>query len=430
MVSVCFYFQVHQPFRLGKYSVFDINKNHNYFDNKKNKEVMLKVAKKCYLPMNNLLLNLIKKFNGKFKISFSISGTALEQFELYAPEVLESFKELAKTGCVDFLCETYYHSLSFIYSNKEFEKQVFKHKNKIKKLFNITPKVFRNTELIYNDELAKKVSKLGFEGVLAEGADKILDWRSPNFVYSPPKSKIKLLLKNYKLSDDIAFRFSNKGWKEHPLTIEKYVKWINNINGNGEIVNLFMDYETFGEHQWKDTGIFEFMKKLPEKFLEHPDNDFVSINEAVKKKSYAEISFPYFVSWADTERDLTAWNGNDVQKSALKELYELEEFVKTSKNKKIICDWEKLTTSDHFYYMCTKWFNDGDVHKYFSPYDSPYDCFMSFMNVLNDLALRIKEANIKEKVKNVENKKDFVPLNNPVKLIKKGEYIGKEKNQN
>lgn len=411
MVKVCFYFQVHQPYRLKHYTVFDIGQNKDYFDEKKNKQIIKKVAMKCYLPMNNLLLRLIKKHKGKFKVSFSISGTAIEQFEEDAPKVIESFKELAETGQVEFLNETYYHSLSFLFSRQEFKEQVNMHKEKIKEVFWVTPKAFRNTELVFNNELANEIEKMGYPVILAEGADKVLGWRSPNFVYKTPGSNIKLLLKNYKLSDDIAFRFSNKGWKEHPLTVQKFTQWINSINGNGEVVNLFMDYETFGEHQWADTGIFDFMERLPEEILNHPDNGFVTVSEAAKQPIKADIDFPYFVSWADTERDLTAWVGNDIQKSATKELYELEKHIKDSNDPKLIEQWRKLTTSDHFYYMCTKWFNDGDVHKYFSPYENPYDCFTSFMNVLNDMALRLKSSNTIEKTKN------HIPVDQPAALI-------------
>ena len=399
MVAINFYFQVHQPYRLRHYNVFDIGNNNKYFDDKKNKEVMLKVAQKCYLPMNKLLLKLINKYKGTdrpFKCSFSISGVALQQFEEYAPEVLNSFKKLAATGHCEFLCETSHHSLSFLYSRKEFDEQIKEQMKLIKKHFKQVPKVFRNTELIYNNEIAREVEKLGFKGVLAEGIDHILDWRSPNFVYKPYGSTIGLLLKNYKLSDDIAFRFSNRGWEEHPLTVDKYCKWIDANNGNGEVINLFMDYETFGEHQWEDTGIFKFMEKLPEQFLKHPDNHFVIPTEAIEKfNRHDELDYPRLTSWADTERDLSAWLGNKIQNASIEELYKLEKEVKASKNKKLLEDWRKLTTSDHFYYMCTKWFNDGDVHKYFNPYDSPYDGYIAFMNVINDLKLRIKKHSAK-----------------------------------
>ncbi|MBI2655069.1 alpha-amylase, partial [Candidatus Woesearchaeota archaeon] len=285
--------------------------------------------------------------------------------------------------------ETYHHTLSFLYSKEEFKEQVEMHNKKIRQLFSYRPKVFRNTELVYNNELAAFVEKMGYKGILAEGADHILGWRSPNFVYKPKGPNLKLLLKNYRLSDDIAFRFSEKSWEEYPLTAPKFANWINKINGNGNLVNLFMDYETFGEHQWEDKGIFEFLKHLPHEILKHPDNDFVTPSEAIKKyDSVAELDFPHFVSWADIERDLSAWLGNKMQNEAINQVYALEPHVKLSRNKALIDEWRKLQTSDHFYYMCTKWFNDGDVHKYFNPYDSPYEAFIAYMNILNDFRMK------------------------------------------
>ncbi|MBI2650844.1 alpha-amylase [Candidatus Woesearchaeota archaeon] len=392
MVSVCFYFQVHQPFRIRKYSIFDIGNANDYFDAQKNTQIMQKVTKKCYLPTNKLILELINKMDGKFKVSYSITGMALEQFQMYMPEVLDSFKELSKTKCVEFLGETYHHSLSFLYSKDEFMEQVKMHNNAMKKLFNCKPKIFRNTELIYNNELANCAEKMGFNAVLAEGADHILGWRSPNFVYKAKTAdNIKLLLKNYKLSDDIAFRFSEKSWKEFPLTAPKFSQWVNTVNGNGNVVNLFMDYETFGEHQWEDKGIFEFLKHLPFEILKHQDNEFLMLSEAVKKYDAVEkLDIHNVVSWADVERDLSAWLGNKMQTSAIKELYLMEASVKASGNKTLLENWRKLQTSDHFYYMCTKWFNDGDVHKYFNPYESPYDSFIAFMNIIHDMKLKLK----------------------------------------
>jgi len=391
MTSVCIYFQVHQPFRMTSYRVFDIGKHANYFDEKKNEEITKKVAAKCYLPANKLMLDLIAKTNGKFKIAYSISGTALEQFERYAPEVIESFKELAKTGCVEFLGETYYHSLSFLYSQKEFEEQVKKHDKKIKELFGQRPRVFRNTELIYNNELGKFAEKMGYKAVLAEGWDRILEWRSPNFVYMPVGTKkIKLLLKNYKLSDDIAFRFSNRDWVEWPLTAEKFAAWISAIQG--QTINLFMDYETIGEHQWKETGIFDFLKCLPFELLKYSHIEFKTPSEVADMNAVATLDIPNTISWADMERDLSAWTGNKMQQSALQELYKLESAIKKSSDKKLLEDWRKLQTSDHFYYMCVKYFSDGDVHKYFNPYDTPYESYIAFMNILNDLAIRIKKT--------------------------------------
>lgn len=354
---------------------------------------MHKVGNKCYLPMNHLLYNLIKRFDGNFKVSFSISGVAIEQMEKYYPEVLESFKKLVDTGCVEILSETYYHSLSFLYSREEFKRQIEMHRAKVKEHFGVEPKVFRNTELVYTNELATYIEDLGYKGILSEGWDTVLGWRSPNFLYEPvgTKGDIALFTKNYKLSDDIGFRFSNKAWEEWPLTTDKYVSWINNANGNGEIINLFMDYETFGEHQWEDTGIFEFMEHLPEKVLSHGDNCFVTPSEALEmfpKRDKLDVSF--LLSWADSERDLSAWLGNRMQQESIREIFELESIVKELGDEQLLDDWRKLTTSDHFYYMCTKFWEDGDVHKYFSAYESPYDAYVFFMNVLNDMIIKIK----------------------------------------
>lgn len=394
MFSICLYLHCHQPERLRKFSVFDIGQNKPYFDDQKNKFYLERVARKSYLPTNKILLELIKKTRGRFKVSFSITGVLLEQLERDFPEVVESFRELVETGSVDLLSETYYHSLAYIYSKEEFKKQVEIHNKKLKKLFNYVPKVFRNTELIFNNEMAKVVQDMGYKGILAEGVDHILGWRSPNFLYrARTAGKIKLLLKNYKLSDDVAFRFSTHNWSEWPLTVEKYVSWINQIHGNGEVVNLFMDYETFGEHQWECTGIFEFLKAFPWEILKHPDNNFMTTSEVVEKyEPVAELDYHNIVSWADIERDLSAWTGNKMQQSAIEKIYALEKQVFTTKDKKIIDDWRKLQTSDHFYYMCTKWFADGDVHKYFNPHESPYECFISYMNIINDLKFRIQKT--------------------------------------
>tara|TARA_Y100000310_G_scaffold345863_1_gene471782 strand:+ start:45884 stop:47077 length:1194 start_codon:yes stop_codon:yes gene_type:complete len=393
MVSVCFYFQVHQPFRLSRYQVFDIGSKRNYFDQEKNSQILHKVANKCYLPANKLMLELLNKHPG-FKISYSFSGVFLEQCELYFPEVLESFKKLVATGQVEVLAETYYHSLAFLYSEKEFEEQVAKHAEMVKRLFNVVPTVFRNTELIFNNALAAKVEKMGYEAVLLEGWDHHLQWRSPNFIYHAVNSQIPLLLKNYRLSDDVAFRFSNKSWKEHPLSVEKYADWINAVNGNGDTVNLFMDYETFGEHQWEDTGIFEFLRHLPAAVLANPDNNFKFPSEVAKFEIRGELDIHAPMSWADMERDISAWTGNDMQRSAIHKLYEMEKVVKENGDAKLVDNWRKLTTSDHFYYMCTKWFSDGDVHKYFNPYESPYEGFIYFMNVIKDIQHKINKEEI------------------------------------
>ena len=395
MPSVCFYFQLHQPSRLRHYTVFDSDEL--YFDDSKNAAICKKVANKCYLPANRLMLEVINKYDGRFKIAYSITGILLEQLQLYAPEVISTFDALARTGCVEFLAETYHHSLSFLYSRNEFVEQVNKHTELIKNLFGQTPKIFRNTELIYNNDLAMLIEAMGrFDAILAEGADHILGYRSPNFVYRPKNcNRLKLLMKNYSLSDDIAFRFSNRGWNQWPLTADKFARWVGNVNGNGNLVNLFMDYETFGEHQWEDTGIFDFMRHLPEEILRHPDNSFKTPSEVVESyQPVGAIDVPHLISWADTERDLSAWLGNAMQSNAIHELYRLEKKIKKTNDEKIITDWRKLQTSDHFYYMCTKYFADGDVHKYFNPYDSPYESYINFMNVLDNLSTRCTKPKI------------------------------------
>ena len=394
MPSICFYFQVHQPMRIKKYRFFDIGNDHNYFNdqsatNLNNLKILKKVADKCYLPANQTLLEMINR-HPEFKISFSFSGVFLEQLETSMPEVLASFQELVATGNVEILDETYYHSLSFLYSPEEFKYQVEKHRKMIQRLFGLVPRAFRNTELIYNNDLARVVEEMGYKVILAEGADHVLGWRSPNFLYRPQGlDKIKLLVKNYKLSDDIAFRFSEKSWKEHPLTAEKFARWVAEHNGSGEVINLFMDYETFGEHQWADTGIFEFLRHLPSELARQSDIDFVTPSEAAARyRPVGELDAPHFVSWADTERDLSAWLSNDMQREAMEKIYALEGEIKNINDERLLEDWRRLQTSDHFYYMCTKWWNDGDVHKYFNPYDSPYDAFIAFINALNDVRLR------------------------------------------
>ncbi len=389
MPSVCFYFQVHQPFRLKHYTVFD--RSETYFDEFKNAQICRKVANKCYLPANRLLLKNIKRHDGRFKVAFSITGVLLEQFHKYCPEVISTFDALAQTGCVEFLAETYYHSLSFLYSRNEFVDQIDKHVETVQNLFGQTPRIFRNTELIYNNDLASTIESTGrFDAIITEGADHILGHRNPNFVYRPPNcEKVKLLLKNYALSDDIAFRFSNQDWKEYPLMAGKFAHWINRFNGNGNVINLFMDYETFGEHQWEDTGIFNFMEHLPEEVLKHPDNNFKTPTEVVQSYDAVDtVDVPHIISWADTERDLSAWLGNAMQSNALHEVYQIEKLIKQARDERLIADWRKLQTSDHFYYMCTKYFADGDVHKYFNPYDSPYDSYINYMNVLSNLKRR------------------------------------------
>ena len=389
MKTVCFYFQVHQPWRLKTYRFFQMGNDHNYLDDFTNRAIMQKVARECYLPMNALLLSLIEQNKGAFKCSFSITGSAVEQFKAYAPEVLESFKKLAATGCVEFLGETYSHSLSSLYSVDEFKHEVKLHSQMLKEEFGVKPTTFRNTELIYSDDIAKAVEGMGFKAMLAEGAKHILGWKSPNFVYTDAvDNKLRLLLRNYKLSDDIAFRFSNEGWNEWPLTADKYAQWV--ASESGDVVNLFMDYETFGEHQKAATGIFDFMKALPEALLATGQLEFATVSEAAKKlQPVAVLHCPYAMSWADEERDVTAWLGNDLQNEAFAKLYALAPKVKKAKNKDFEFVWHFMQNSDHFYYMATKWLSDGDVHSYFNPYDSAYEAFINYMNVLADFEIEL-----------------------------------------
>ena len=392
MTAVVLYFQVHQPFRLRRYTFFDIGRRHDYFDHPENERILKRVAEKCYLPMNRVLEDLARRHEGRFRFAYSVSGTALQQMEAFAPEALESFRRLARTGCVEFLTETSHHSLAFLKDPAEFRAQVELQAERVEALFGRRPRTFRNTELICSNAVARTAEDLGYSAILCEGADHLLGYRSPNYVYRPPSTdKVALLLRNYRLSDDVAFRFSNRHWSEWPLTAEKFAGWINQVNGNGYIVNLFMDYETLGEHQWADTGIFEFLNNLPHEVFKRRDNNFKTPSEIIDTYPISgEYDVPHMISWADTERDLSAWLGNAMQSNALHELYRIEKDVKATGDPNLIRDWRIMQTSDHFYYMCVKYFSDGDVHKYFNPYDSPYDSYINFMNALDNLRLRLK----------------------------------------
>lgn len=401
MKTVCLYFQVHQPWRLKKYRFFNMGKDHNYLDDLSNRSIMQKVARQCYLPMNALLLRLIKENKGAFRCSFSITGTAIEQFRAFAPEVLTSFKELAATGCVEFLAETYSHSLASLASKEDFVEQVKLHMEVIEKEFGKRPTAFRNTELIYSDQIGAAVSEMGFHTMLAEGAKHVLGWKSPNFVYANAiDQRMRLLLRNYKLSDDIAFRFSDRGWNQWPLTAGKFVQWLASKDTPGEVINLFMDYETFGEHQKADTGIFEFMRALPAALLDKKTGlEFATVSEAAAKyQPVAVLHCPYTMSWADEERDVTAWLGNELQNEAFSKLYALKGKIAELHDRDFDYVWNFLQTSDHFYYMATKWLSDGDVHSYFNPYDSAYDAFINYMNVLSDFMIEVDKALEKKNV--------------------------------
>jgi alpha-amylase len=398
--AIVLYLHVHQPYRIRHYTIFDAALRHDYFnapvpDRTNNEQIIRKVAEKSYIPTNEALLELLNK-HPEFRLSMSITGTVLDQLEAWAPATLESFQKLVGTGRVEIVAETYHHSLAFFYSRAEFEMQVKMHREKVEKLFGQTPKVFRNTELSYNNDLANWADKAGYKGILAEGWDPILGWKSPNFVYRPTYTdNIRLLMKNYKLSDDIAFRFSNRSWSEWPMTADKFTHWLNQT-GDATNFNLFMDYETFGEHQWSDSGIFEFLKHLPDKWLKDKGHTFMTVSEAIDTfDPVDQIDVPYTTTWADTERDLSAWLGNPMQQQAITALYELQGAIIGSGDLQLIEDWRKLQTSDHFYYMCTKWFSDGDIHAYFSPYQTPYEAHMNFMNAWHDLKYRLAEKGVR-----------------------------------
>ncbi len=399
MRGICLYLHIHQPWRVRAYSIFDVGVNDNYFfdpnyhSKQNNERIFKKVAEKSYLPTFDLLEKNLDK-HPDFKFSLSITGVWLEQAEMWMPELIERLQKMVKTGRVELVAETYYHSMAFFYDRDEFKDQVKKQVETFQKFFHVTPKVFRNTEFSYNDEVGRAVEELGFKACLCEGWDKILGWRSPNYVYQAAGTKnLKLLLKNYRLSDDIAFRFSDKTWKDWPLTVDKYEAWLDAAGGDGETINLFMDFETFGEHQWKETGIFDFMNHLIDSWLSKKDHTFLTVADRATEKPVDTLSFPWTVTWADTERDLSAWMGNKLQDEAMTGLYSLRKKVlevsKIRKDEKLLEDFRRLTTSDHAYYMCTKYWNDGDVHAYFSAYDSPYDAFMYFLNALRSLEYRL-----------------------------------------
>lgn len=410
MKSICFYFQIHQPFRLKRYRFFDIGTDHYYYDDYTNSEILTRIARNCYLPANETILNMIKETNGAFKVAYSISGVALEQMELYAPEVIDSFKELAKTGCVEFLAETYGHSLASLTDSSEFELQVKEHVKKVQSLFGYKPTVFRNTELIYSDEIGDRVAAMGFKGMITEGAKHVLGWKSPNYVYcSAMNPQLKLLLKNTTLSDDITFRFSDWSWNEYPLTADKFMNWIKNSPASEDVINLFMGYETFGEIQNASTGIFDFLKALP-RFAAEANIQFQTPSQVIgSRKPVDQLCVPYPMSWGDEEKDLSPWCGNELQKSAFSKLYAIGERVRLSNDKRIWQDWIYLQSSDHLYFMSTK----PGMHRPNCWYESPYDAFMNYMNVLSDFIDRVNSM-FPEGVENEE-------LNSLIKTIKSQE---------
>jgi len=390
MTSVCMYFQIHQPFRLRRFWPDDRTGFFRYFDERSNKEIFERVAHKCYLPANKMLLDLIDEYKGEFRFSLSVTGTLLEQCELWEKDVLEGFSQMAKTGAVEFLDETFYHSLASLFEDKtEFKEEIQEHQTRIVELLGVKPQVFRNTELLYNNTIAEIASELGYKAILAEGADHILDEKSPNVLYKAKNSGLPIIFRNYKLSDDIGYRFSARWWEGYPLTAEKWALWASGIKE--DCVNIFMDYETFGEHQWEETGIFTFLQNLPGEVLK-THLKFSTPSELVEKyKPATEIDIGDFstISWADMERDTSAWLGNDMQRRCFDEMRLLEPFVKKTKDPEILRIWKHLLTSDHYYYMCTKWLGDGDVHSYFSVHSTPFDAAVNFMAVVMDFKAQV-----------------------------------------
>ena len=389
-VDLVFYFQVHQPYRLRQGTFRTSSGAPHWFDDRENRRIMERVAERCYLPMNQLLLEAIEQTDGGFCCSFSISGTALDQMRAWAPEVIESFVLLAETGRVEFLSETSMHSMTFDVDPQEFEDQVRAHRKVIADLFGREPTTFRNTECVIDESVARRIEEIGFEVLVGEGADQLLGSDSPMFVYRPQGcSKLKLLLRCYPFSDDIGFRFSNREWEEYPLYADKFAGWIHRLPQDSQFVGLYMDYETFGEHQWTDTGIFEFMRHLPGFVLADERFGFATPAEiASRYQPVADLAIPRPVSWADAERDLTAWRGNPMQRwatEAAAKLGPLARRAAAAGRPDLYLAWQRMTTSDHTYYMSTKFASDGDVHEYFSPYPGPREAFLNYMNALDDL---------------------------------------------
>ena len=374
--------------QLKRYRFFEIGSDHYYYDDFANEANVQRIANSSFLPANRLILDMIRSSHGKFKASFSISGIALELFEQYAPEVIDSFKELAETGSVEFVTETYSHSLASVFDAEEFVQQVKMHSDTIYDLFGVKPTTFRNTEMIYSDEIAQMVYEMGYTTMLTEGSKHVLGWKSPNFLYGHSYiPQVKVLTRNMKLSDDIAYRFSDWSWSEFPLTAEKLMGWIKNSDENEKIFSLFMGYQSLGERQRSESGIFEFLKALPLQALTNKISFSTPAEIAKKFNAISPISVPYPQSWSGEEKDLSNWTGNDLQTEALQKLYQVGERVRLCSYRALKHDWLCLQSSDHFHYMTTKPWNGFMV----SPnYESPYDAFTNYMNVLADFMERVK----------------------------------------
>lgn len=383
MPDLCLYFQVHQPYRLRRYRVFDIGSGTGYFDEASNRDILRRVAEKCYLPATRMLQEAVERSAGRFRFALSLSGVLLDQLESDAPDVLDAFQRLVATGGVEILGETSHHSLAALQDPVEFADQVARHRQAVTRHFGRAPTVFRNTELLYDNAIAAQVARLGFRGMLLEGTERLLGWRSPNYVYAAaPAPALRLLPRNYRLSDDVGFRFSNRSWDGWPLTADRWAEWVSRTAESS--VHVYLDYETFGEHHWADTGIFDFVHHLPEALARrgvaclHP-------SELAARTPWGVLDAPETTSWADAERDASAWTGNRLQRAAADRHARLGPLVRHTGDPHRLETWRRLGTSDHLYYMSTKGLSDGEVHQYFSPFDSPYDAFIAYMNALTDL---------------------------------------------
>ena len=392
MKSVCFYFTIHQPYRLKRYRFFDIGNDHYYYDDFADDDIITRLANTSYIPMADTLLDMIKKTNGGFKCSICISGTAIEQLQMYVPEFIDKLRQLADTGCVEFLSGTYAHSLASLEDPEEFLREVKMHDDLIQSLFGKRPTVFANTELIYDDDIALLIKSMGFNTAVTDGAKHILGWKSPNYVYSAATAPdLKLLLTNDKLAEDISRNFNNPEWDEYPLTADKYIRWIASLPEEEQVINLYLSMDTFGSFLPGYTGIFDFMKALPA-FGKESGVEFTTPSDVVAKlKPVGELSIPYPISDIDEARDVSAWKGNELQREALNKLYGVAERVNMCSDRRLKQDWEYLQSSDHFYYMSTKNMADGADHAAFSPYDSPFAAFTNYMNVLADFLVRVEE---------------------------------------
>lgn len=395
MVAICFYFEVHQPFRINHYRIKEISKHKPYFNDESNAQIFHKVAKKCYWPAGLLLASLLRNFPTQFKVTFSMSGTFLEQCKLYDPKLLELYQDILSLPNTEIICETSHHSLAALCDKEEFFTQIEIQKKTIQELFHKVPTAFRNTELIYSDTIGELITQAGFAVCLLEGWEPFIPqgWNPHHVFHHPTLPQLKLLPKSYKLSDDLAFRFSNQAWNEWPLTASKYKTWYEKLlDGQHEFVGLFMDYETFGEHQWAETGIFEFLEHFISSMTQDNRFEFLTITEVAEKfNPRAAMGVDRPLSWADTERDISAWLGNRIQEDALQKAYKLKPMIYELNHSDILAEWRKLLTSDHFYYMCIKWSHDGDVHKYFSPFDSPYEAYLDYVNILEDLEIKCQK---------------------------------------